>query len=217
MSKVTTKSEVRLSYTNLLTPRAQDEKKPDVLTYSTAVLIPKTDTETIDAIKAAVKEALAEGKTKLWKGTLPKGLKNPLRDGDEDRPDDENYKGMMFVNAKGPRGGAEQPVLLDGTREGSPETTDAKLIYSGVHARVALQFYAFDKSGNRGVACGVSSVLSTGKGEPLANVVTAASARDDFGVTSPASEAAKDFADDSPSATSESPAPEGDDDDPWEK
>lgn len=216
MSKVTTKSEVRLSYANLLTPRAQDANKPDVLTYSTAILIPKTDTETVEAIKAAIKEALAEGVAKLWNGKAPKGLKNPLRDGDEDREDDENYKGHYFINAKGPRGGKEQPILLDGTREGNPETEDPRVIYSGVHARVGLQFYPFDKQGNRGVACGISSVLSSGKGEPLANVVTAASARDEFGVSSPAENASKEFEgkDTSNSGSDDTVA---DDEDPWEK
>ena len=43
MSKITTATEVRLSYTNLLEPRAQDASKPDVLTYSSAVLIPNSE------------------------------------------------------------------------------------------------------------------------------------------------------------------------------
>jgi len=210
MSKVTTKSEVRLSYTNLLTPRAQNADKPEELSYSTAILIPKTDTETIDAIKAAIKEALAEGVVKKWGGKTPKGLKNPLRDGDEEREDDENYKGHYFINAKGPRGGKEQPILLDGSRN-AEETKDPAVIYSGVYARVSLQFYPFDVNGNRGVACGISSVLSMGHGEPLANTVTAASARDEFGVSTPASDAAKEFG--GSAAASESSS---DDDDPWE-
>ena len=50
MSKVTTKTDVRLSYTNLLVPRVQNEGEPP--TFGTAILIPKSDTETITAIKA---------------------------------------------------------------------------------------------------------------------------------------------------------------------
>lgn len=210
MSKMVTKTDVRLSYTNLLTPRAQDSEKPDVLTYSTAILIPKSDTETVKAIQAAIKEALQEGVQSKWGGKAPKGLRNPLRDGDEEREDDA-YKGHYFINAKGPYGGKEQPILLDGSR-GAAETTDPQVIYSGVYARVSLQFFPYDKQGNKGVGCGVSSVLSTGKGEPLASVVTAASARDDFGVATPAGDAAKEFSDDAKSG-----ATEGDDadEDPW--
>ena len=190
MSKFTTATEVRLSYTNLLVPRAQDEAKPDVLTYSTAILIPKSDTATLKGIRSAITEALAEGVSKKWGGKTPPNLKNPLRDGDAERPDDETYAGHFFLNAKGPRGGKEQPVLLG---KSSAETDSAEVIYSGVYARISLQFYPFDVSGNRGVAAGVSSILSAERGEPLGNTVTAASARDEFGVTAPTSEAAKEF------------------------
>jgi Protein of unknown function (DUF2815). len=207
MSKVTTKTEVRLSYTNLLTPRAQSDEKPDELTYSTAVLIPKEDKETITALKAAIKEALAEGVTKKWGGKTPKNLKNPMRDGDAEREDDEVYKGHFFINAKGPRGGREKPILLDSKGN---ETDSIEVIYSGVYARVSLQFYPFDVNGNRGVACGVSSLMSMEHGDPLGNTVTAASARDEFGISTPAGDAAMAFA----GATSETAA-DADDDDPW--
>jgi len=211
MSKVTIKNPVRLSYTNLLTPRAQDDSKPDVLTFSTAILIPKSDTATIDAIKAAVKEALEEGVVKKWGNKRPAGLKNPLRDGDADRPDDDVYAGHYFINAKGPRGGKERPILLDKRGE---ETTDAEVIYSGVEAQVSLQFYPFDVSGNRGVACGISALQSLETGEPLGNAVTADSARKEFGISTPASSARDEF-----SGGADESKPEGagaaDEDDPW--
>lgn len=212
MSKVITQTEVRLSYTNLLAPRAQDDTKPDVLTYSTAILIPKDDKKTVKDIQAAIKEALAEGVAKKWGGKAPSNLKNPLRDGDAERPDDETYAGHFFLNAKGPRGGKEQPILLD--KIGN-QTDSASIIYSGVNARVALQFYPFDVSGNRGVAAGVSSVLSMQTGEPLGNTVTAASARDEFGVSTPAGAAAKDFS--GSTAAAEEADADDSDDDPWGK
>jgi len=211
MSKVTTKSELRLSYTNLLIPRMQDEAKPDVLTYSTAILIPKTEVALIKELRAAIKEALAEGVAKKWGGKTPANLKNPLRDGDSERPDDEVYKDHFFINAKGPRGGKEQPVLL--TSKGV-QTDSAEVIYSGVFARLSVQFYPFDVSGNKGVAAGVTSVLSMEHGEPLGNTVTAESARNEFGITTPAGDAAAEFK----SAVAKSASevePTDDDDDPW--
>lgn len=200
MSKVTTKTEVRLSYTNLLEPRAQDSEKPEILTYSTSILIPKTDTETIEAIKAEIKVALAEGVGKLWNGKTPPNLKNPLRDGDTDRPDDPNYAGHFFINAKGPRGGKEAPILL--TKHGA-ETSAVDDIYSGVYARVSIQFYPYDKSGNRGVAAGITAVQSMGHGDPLGNVVTVGSALADFGISTPASSAADEFSGKAPEASGE--------------
>lgn len=207
MSKVVTKTEVRLSYTNLIDPRQRDDEHPDELVYSTAILIPKTDVATVDAIKNAIKEALAEGIAKKWGGKAPKGLKNPLRDGDEEREDDEVYKGHYFINAKGPRGGKEKPILL--TAAGA-ETSDGGVIYSGVHARVSLQFYAFDVNGNKGVACGVSAVQSAEHGEPLGSTVTAASARAEFGIETAATSAAAEFSDAPKSAEAASGADEED-------
>ncbi len=206
MSKVTTATEVRLSYTYLLTPRAQNEG--DDPTYSTAILIPKTDKDTIKAIQAAITEALTDGVSKKWGGKRPGNLRNPLRDGDTDRPDDEVYAGHYFLNAKGPRGGKEQPILMD--KDGR-ETDSASIIYSGVHARVSLQFYPYDTNGNRGVAAGLTAVLSTGEGEALGNVVTAETARDEFGVKTPAG-SAKDEFDGKPSDEAGEGAA---DDDPW--
>lgn len=212
MSKVITKTELRLSYTNLLVPRAQSEDKPEVLTYSTALLIPKSDTATVDAIKAAIKEALDEGVVKKWGGKRPANLKNPLRDGDAERPDDEVYAGHYFINGKGPKGGKEAPILLAAN---GAKTTDPSVIYSGVYARVGIQFYPFDVSGNRGVACGITSVLSSEHGDPLGNTVTVESALADFGVTAPvsdASAAAAEFAEEGTAA-----AAPAEDEDVWGK
>lgn len=219
MSTLTLPKAVRLSYTNLLEPRAQSADKPDDLRYGTAILIPKSDTETVDLIKAAIKEALDEGVVKKWGGKVPKGLKNPLRDGDEER-EDENYAGHWFINTKGPKAGKEKPILVGPDSE---PTDDSTVIYSGVMARVSLQFYPFDVSGNKGVAAGVSAVMSLGHGEPLGNTVTLKSALAAFGVETPTSKAVDAFADAAKGSAPEAAAAESDDeesadpDDPWAK
>lgn len=210
MSKITTKTEVRLSYSNLITPRAQNEENPDDLRYGASILIPKGDKETIDAVKGAIKEALAEGVAKKWGGKTPKNLKNPMRDGDEEK-EDEAYVGHYFINGKGPRAGREAAILLDS--KGS-ETSSKSVIYSGVNARVSLQFYPYDVSGNKGVACGITAVQSTSEGEPLGNTVTASSARDEFGISTPAGDAAKGF---KAKETEEDESDDNDDNDPWGK
>ena len=47
-------------------------------------------------------------------------------------------------------------------------------IYSGMYARVTLNFYPY-KKGNVGVGCGLGNVLKTRDGEPLAGTASAAS------------------------------------------
>lgn len=169
MSKVVTGT-VRLSYANVWTPRAaNDGSEPK---YSASIIIPKSDTATVDAIKKAIEVAIQEGVGKFGGKIPPRTtLKLPLRDGDEERPDDEAYKNAYFLNttsklAPGIVDKHVQPIL------------DHSEVYSGVYARVSLNFYAFNTSGNRGVACGLGNIQKIRDGEPLGGK-TAPSA--DFG------------------------------------
>ena len=83
----------RFSYANLWEAKAMDENsKPK---YSVSLIIPKSDTKTIEKIRAAIQAAYEEGQGKL-KGnskSVPPltSLKTPLRDGDLERQDDEAY------------------------------------------------------------------------------------------------------------------------------
>lgn len=66
--------------------------------YSVSILISKTDSATLARVKEAIDTALKEGIAKLG-GKIPPTWKNPLRDGDIERPDNPEYAGHMFVNA----------------------------------------------------------------------------------------------------------------------
>lgn len=50
-------------------------------------------------------------------------------------------------------------------------------VYSGVYARVSINFYAFNSNGNRGIACGLGNIQKIRDGEPLG---VKASAAEDF-------------------------------------
>lgn len=169
MSKVVTGT-VRLSYANVWTPRAaNDGSEPK---YSASIIIPKADTATVDAIKKAIEVAIQEGVGKFGGKIPPRTtLKLPLRDGDEERPDDEAYKNAYFLNATSKLA----PGIVD--KHVQP-ILDHSEVYSGVYARVSLNFYAFNTSGNRGVACGLGNIQKIRDGEPLGGK-TAPSA--DFG------------------------------------
>lgn len=186
---------VRLSYENLLEPRAANIG--DEPTYGTAILIPKkladgSDNPLVDEIKKAISAEIAEGVVKKWGGKRPGNIRVPLRDGDDEKPTEESYAGMWFMNGKGPKAGKNPPLLLDA--KGS-QTYSSDVIYSGVNAHLQVNFYAYDSNGNKGVACGIASVMGLGTGEPLSGQrVTAESAAAAFGVESPVGEAAKAFA-----------------------
>ena len=157
----------RLSYVNLLTPRAQEEGKEPK--YSVCILIPKSDTKTVNAIKAAIEVAKEAGKA-LWGGKLPPGLKMPLRDGDTER-DGPEYAGHWFINASSKR----KPQIVDNNVQ---PILDAGEVYSGMYARVSINFYAYNQAGNRGVAAGLNNVQKVADGAPLGSA--AARAEDEF-------------------------------------
>ena len=154
---------VRLSYANVWTPKvpaSQPDAKPK---YSCSILIPKTDKKTVAAINQAIDEAIKEGIGKFG-GKIPNKatLKLPLRDGDVEREDDPAYKGHWFLNASANE--EHPPKIVD--RRVQP-ILDHSEVYSGVYAKVALNFFAFAVSGNKGVACGLGNIQKIRDGEPL--------------------------------------------------
>ena len=161
----------RLSYANIWQAKSINGGKPK---FSTSVLIPKTDTVTVNKIKTAINAAYEEGEGKL-KGngkTVPSlsTLKTPLRDGDTERPDDDAYAGHWFVNANSDTA----PGVVDIGRQPILDTSE---IYSGVYARVSLSFYAFNSNGNKGIACGLQNIQKVRDGESLGG---RSRAEDDF-------------------------------------
>lgn len=159
---------VRLSYANVWEPKSINGGAEK---FSVSLIIPKSETKTIDAINKAVNAAIEEGRGKFG-GKIPSRtvLKLPLRDGDVDRPDDEAYTACYFVNANS----NSAPEVVD--KSLNPVISRSE-IYSGVYARVSINFYAFNSNGNRGVACGLGNIQKVRDGEPLGSKTSAA---DDF-------------------------------------
>ena len=149
---------VRLSYANVWEPKSVNGGKEK---YSVSIIIPKEDTKALDEIKRAIDAAIEEGKGKFG-GKIPNkaSLKIPLRDGDIDRPDDEAYKNSYFINANS----ITPPQVVDKNVKPILEHSE---IYSGVYARVSINFYAFNSSGNKGIACGLGNIQKIRDGEPL--------------------------------------------------
>ena len=166
MTKVIT-GKVRFSYVFVFTPRApspgQDPK------YSVRLLIPKSDRETLHKIKAAIEAAKQQG-LKLWGGKLPAGLKSPVRDGDEEFPDQPEYAGHYFVNASS----KQKPGLVDRFKSPIEDSTD---LYSGCYGRASLNFFPFNQAGNRGIGCGLNHLQKLADGDYLGG---RSRAEDDF-------------------------------------
>lgn len=151
-TKVITGVNTRWSYVNAWEPKSINGGTPK---YSVSLIIPKSDTKTIEKIQAAIQAAYDEGQGKL-KGngkSVPalSVLKTPLRDGDAERPDDEAYADSYFINANS----GTAPGIVDADRQ---PILDRSEVYSGVYGRASINFYAFNSNGNKGIACGLNNL-----------------------------------------------------------
>ncbi len=167
VTKVVT-GKARLSYAHVWEPASVNGSTPK---YSVSVIIPKNDTDTVNRINAAIEAAITEGVGKFG-GKKPNkaALKLPLRDGDTDRPDDEAYRNAFFINCNS----TTAPQIVD--RSVQP-ILDREEVYSGCYARVSINFYAYNSSGNKGIAAGLGNIQKIADGEPLGGKTNA---RDEF-------------------------------------
>lgn len=170
-TKVITGPETRWSYANVWQPKAIDGGAPK---YSVSLIIPKSDTKTIEKVRAAIQAAYDEGQGKLkgnGKSVPPlSSIKTPLRDGDVERPDDEAYANSYFINANS----ASAPGIVDAACQPIIDTSE---VYSGVYGRASINFYAFNSNGNKGIACGLNNLQKIRDGESLGGK---SRAEDDF-------------------------------------
>ncbi len=160
-TKVITGVNTRFSYANIWDPKSINGGKPK---FSVSLIIPKDDTVTVNKIKAAIQAAYEEGQSKL-KGNAKSvpplsAIKNPLRDGDLERPDDPAYQNAYFINANSDTA----PGVVD---KNLNPIIDRSEIYSGVYGRASINLYAFNSNGNRGIACGLNNIQKIRDGEPL--------------------------------------------------
>lgn len=159
---------VRFSYVHVFEPSAMEGQKAK---YSVALIIPKDDLKTVGEIQAAINEALEAGKASKFGGKIPAVWKNPLRDGDAERPDDAVYANAFFVNANSDN----QPGIVDASVKPILSRDE---FYSGCFGRAGITFYAFNSNGNKGIACGLQNVQKLAEGDRLSG---GSSAEEDFG------------------------------------
>lgn len=164
---------VRFSYVNVFQPRAaMPGQEPK---YSVCLLIPKSDTATVNKLKAAIQAAAEAGKAS-WGGKVPAGIKLPLRDGDAER-DSAEYKGHWFINASS----KQRPGVVDASLN---PILDAGELVSGDYGRASVNFFPYSNSGNRGIGAGLQNIQKLADGEPLSGRSRAeddfSSADDDF-------------------------------------
>lgn len=165
--------ECRLSYCTLTQPRAiQEGQTPK---YSVTLLIPKTDTATKADIDQSIQAAAQAAAASKWGGFIPPDCGSIVHDGDGVKSDGKPYgdecKGHWVLTASS----VQQPGVVHVSNVKANLIPDD--IYSGMYARVTINFYGYNTANRKGVACGLGNVLKTREGERLSG---GASAEMDF-------------------------------------
>lgn len=165
--------EVRLSYAHLSAPYANPRQPGATPKYTVTLLIPKTDTATVADLNAAFEAAAQAAVSKKWGGVRPPQIAPVIHDGDGVRSDGTPYgeecKGCWVLTAST----QNKPQVVDISNvnvELAPQD-----VYSGMYARVTVNFFGFNTAGKKGVGCGLGNVMKTRDGEPLAGGASAAS------------------------------------------
>lgn len=169
--------EARLSFVNLFEPKKIGENDKDAK-YSCTVIIPKSDTRTIEAINAAIKAAAEAGAQKHFGGRVPTSVNHTFYDGDtatDDMGELKNVKYPEYKNSYFIRVSTKfKPKVLDANRQ---EIIDPTEVYSGMYGRVSMTFFAYSGDGRRGVSAVLNNVMKTKDGDPLTSMLTG----DEFG------------------------------------
>lgn len=169
-----------ISFPAIFTPRKAD-KDSDKLTYGAQLLIDKSDTQTVEAVKKAILAAKKIGVQEKWGGKVPAGYKSPLRDGDakpsveddDDAPatNKPEHKGRYFINVNN---AARPGALVRVNGKNVPASEED--IYPGAICYVAANFFPYNKKSN-GVAGSLNNILKVADGPRLDG---RRSAEDDF-------------------------------------
>lgn len=171
MSTKIVTGKVRFSFCNIWEPDASQEGEEPK--YSLTLLIPKSDTATVNKIRAAIQEARDQFCAKNGANALPAKPNHTLNDGDGVKDSGEEYgpecKGCYVIRVKS----KQKPVIVDAFRN---EITNPTEVYSGCYGRAAIKFFGYNTKGSKGVSATLLSVQKLSDGEPFGTVGSA----DDF-------------------------------------
>jgi len=177
--RVTT-GRVRLSFPYLFHPRKPAEGQDGDPKYSVMLLIPKSDTKTVEAIRAAEALAIEAGKNTKFGGKTTGLAPSIIKDGDADgtAEDYPERAGHIYMTISAQE--KFKPQVVDHNLN---IITDESAVFSGVYARVSITAFPY-KYGEvkKGVSFGLNNVQILGGNESLAGGRPASA---DFDVAEP--------------------------------
>ena len=171
MSTKVVTGKVRLSYVSIF--EAKEPVGGGEPKYSVTLLIPKSDTATLNKIKQAMEEARESFCKRNGANALPAKPNHTLHDGDGVRDSGDPYgpecKGCYVITVSS----KQKPVIVDNFRN---PITDPGEVYSGCYGRAAINFYGYSTNGKKGISAGLLSIQKLHDGPAFGTVGSA----DDF-------------------------------------
>lgn len=163
MSRTVVTGEGRFSFPSLFEAREPDNEG-DKPKYEVTLLVPKSDKETVQKLKKAIKAAAEEGKTTKFGGKIPANLKNPLHDGDDKADDYPEFADHFYFAARS----TKRPGIVD---KNLNAVIDAEKVYPGVYGRLQVEAFAYNHpKGGKGVALSLQNAQVLRDGEPFGSV-----------------------------------------------
>jgi len=173
-TKVVT-GKVRFSYANIFEAKApQGGGDPK---YSVTLLIPKSDTATVEKMKAAIAEARENFCKRNGANALPLKPNHTLKDGDGTRDSGDPFgpecHGCYVINVSS----KQKPVVVDAFRN---PVTDPGEVKSGDYGRAAINFFGYNSNGKKGISAGLLSIQKLHDGEAFGVTGSASDFDDGF-------------------------------------
>lgn len=171
MSTKVVTGKVRFSFCHLF--EAQESQGGGDPKYSVTLLVPKSDTVTLQKIQKAMQEARDNFCAKNGAQALPAKPTHTLHDGDGTRPSGDPFgpecKGCYVITVSS----KQKPVVVDAFGN---QITDPGEVYSGCYGRASINFYGYNRAGKKGISAGLLAIQKLHDGEPFGTVGSA----DDF-------------------------------------
>ena len=167
MATELTLTNVRLNYLHVFEPKLNTISKKEE--YSATILLPKSDTENVKRLNAALK---AEKRAK-WDDDIPEGLEIWIKDGDTDNKKRER-KGKKPVKCNAGMyvlqpTSQEQIAVVD---RGLNRIITPGKIKNGDYFNISINVYAYDNKFGEGITFYLNTIQFFKAGESLGNAVS---------------------------------------------
>lgn len=182
-SPTTFSAKVRISYPHIFKPAAKtgddgkivlDDAGQPILEYTCALIIPKSDTATIEMLQACMRRAAVAF---FGEAKVPPKWNKGLRDGDTDdyalldpldpkKGRKPEYVGHMWINCRNKR----KPMVIGDKKDeftGTWAVLNESDLKAGDWVRAQIECYGFDVGLNKGVAFSFSAIQFVEEGEAL--------------------------------------------------